>query len=417
MSPALSASAASAASTASTSAFMAHAASLVMDLNDNYRLPPTYVGVRRVRPSTKEVQSAWVGTTGRGNILKDDANTATNPTTAVVFKVTNEDGTERRMTTKEKKDLKMILRKESYRANKKKKSERKEASRQNGSSVSNKNITTTTTTTIHTKNNDSKYHQLQVNDSALEEELADLRGDRRGVPPVLLSPPMTLQAKIVLLNEDIQRPSYQLDDNLSKTWAISIKKGMQAAEQIRNGEDMRPMAYQVVPEVWTRLRPKTLNDGVQGSPTPTANDFASTVTVAPPESSWSLVTIRQNQHSLDSANIAIIDLLYHHTKLHVSCGVKFGCDYLLYDGPRHERHAFAGLRILSGPCNPYDLAGYVRGLNTAGKLALVAKVEADGKVALVDLALEKILSAPTHVKRKRNEARKVVGQKLAKSSN
>jgi tRNA intron endonuclease, catalytic C-terminal domain len=410
----------SASASASASSFMAHAASLVMDMSDNYRLPPTYVGVRRVRPSTKEVQSAWVGATGRDDILETAAATATS--TAVVFKVMNEDGTERRMTTKEKKDLKIILRKESNCANKKRKSERKEASRQHDSSASKNIITasttrTTTTTTIHTNNNDSRYHQLQVNNTALEEELADLRGDRRGVPPVLLSPPMTLQAKLVILNEDIQRPRYQLDDNLSKTWAISIKQGMQDAEQIRNGEDMRPMAYQVVPEVWTRLRPDTLNDGVQGSLTPTANDIATTVTVTPPESSWSLVTIRQNQNLLDSANVVIIDLLYHHSKLHVSCGVKFGCDYLLYDGPRHERHAFAGLRVLSGPCNPYDLAGYVRGLNTAGKLALVAKVEADGKVALVDLALEKILTAPTHVKRKRYEARKVVGQKLAKSSN
>ena len=425
MSPASSAPASALASAVSSSSFMAHAASLVMDMSDNYRLPPTYVGVRRVRPSTKEVQSAWVRATGRDDILEtatDTADTATSTSTAVVFKVMNEDGTERRMTTKEKKDLKIILRKESNCANKKRKSERKEASRQHGSSASKNNKTgsttiTTTTKTIHSNNNDSRYHQLQVNNSALEEELADLRGDRRGVPPVLLSPPMTLQAKLVILNEDIQRPRYQLDDNLSKTWAISIKQGMQEAEQIRNGEDMRPMAYQVVPEVWTRLRPDTLNDGVQGSPTPTANDIATTVTVTPPESSWSLVTIRQNQNSLDPANVAIIDLLYHHTKLHVSCGVKFGCDYLLYDGPRHERHAFAGLRVLSGPCNPYDLAGYVRGLNTAGKLALVAKVEADGKVALVDLALEKILTAPTHVKRKRYEARKVVGQKLAKSSN
>ena len=129
---------------------MAHAASLVMDMSDNYRLPPTYVGVRRVRQSTKEVQSAWVRATGRDDILEtatDTADTATSTSTAVVFKVMNEDGTERRMTTKEKKDLKIILRKESNCANKKRKSERKEASRQHGSSASKNNKTGSTTIT------------------------------------------------------------------------------------------------------------------------------------------------------------------------------------------------------------------------------------------------------------------------------
>jgi len=52
----------------------------------------------------------------------------------------------------------------------------------------------------------------------------------------------------------------------------------------------------------------------------------------------------------------------------------------------------------------YDLAGYVRGLNTAGKLALLATViiEKDvDKVLIVDLALEKIFNgsnAPTELR-------------------
>ena len=105
---------------------------------------------------------------------------------------------------------------------------------------------------------------------------------------------------------------------------------------------------------------------------------------------------------------------------HISDGAKFGCDYLLYDGPRQERHAFAGLRILPPmttgfPVNAYDLAGYVRCLNTAGKLALLATSivvdDDDGddttmshhnekptprqqrrKILFVDLALEKVVA-------------------------
>ena len=105
---------------------------------------------------------------------------------------------------------------------------------------------------------------------------------------------------------------------------------------------------------------------------------------------------------------------------HISDGAKFGCDYLLYDGPRQERHAFAGLRILPPmttgfPVNAYDLAGYVRCLNTAGKLALLATsivVDDDDddtttshheettttrrrqrrKILFVDLALEKVVA-------------------------
>jgi hypothetical protein len=132
---------------------------------------------------------------------------------------------------------------------------------------------------------------------------------------------------------------------------------------------------------------------------------------------------------------AVVHVLHRNTTLHLSCGAKFGCDYLLYEGPRHDHHAFAGLRIiepaqLRPPVSdgeevptvefppplpvpdPCDLAGYVRGLNTAGKLALLATVVPDVegviaapedwdpigfppssssyRVAIVDLALKKI---------------------------
>jgi len=137
----------------------------------------------------------------------------------------------------------------------------------------------------------------------------------------------------------------------------------------------------------------------------------------------------------------VVNCLWNMHNVHVSCGAKFGCDYLLYDGDRRERHAFAGLRVLRPrqsanqsctqnsatfpiPC-PYDIAGYVRGLNTAGKVALIATAfdngDGNAKVVFVDLALEKILSAPTHQKKRRSrrngdqeQCRKKVGTKLSK---
>jgi hypothetical protein len=100
-----------------------------------------------------------------------------------------------------------------------------------------------------------------------------------------------------------------------------------------------------------------------------------------------------------SAN-AIIQLLYQAPTIEISCGAKFGSDFLIYNGSRNESHAFAGLRIecsesltnLTIP-SAYDLSGFVRGLNTAAKLPLLASVILDGdlhRVAIVDLALEKV---------------------------
>ena len=74
------------------------------------------------------------------------------------------------------------------------------------------------------------------------------------------------------------------------------------------------------------------------------------------------------------------------------------------------------------------MAGYVRCLNTAGKLALLATVieerkDCDGdddskilyRVAFVDVALEKILTAPTHQKYGRTEKRRDISRTLAKN--
>ena len=93
----------------------------------------------------------------------------------------------------------------------------------------------------------------------------------------------------------------------------------------------------------------------------------------------------------------------------------------MYDGKREDRHSFAGLRIYTcdkrNECkfpvpSAYDLTGFVRTMNTARKLALVATVIKDDdeegtvRVLIVDLALEKILSVETHKKKGNIEKRR-----------
>ena len=49
-----------------------------------------------------------------------------------------------------------------------------------------------------------------------------------------------------------------MDADLSAQWAKQLQQSMMGAEELREKEDMRPMAYKLVPEVWKRLCPGTL---------------------------------------------------------------------------------------------------------------------------------------------------------------
>ena len=84
----------------------------------------------------------------------------------------------------------------------------------------------------------------------------------------------------------------------------------------------------------------------------------------------------------------------HSLNLHVSCGAKFGCDYLVYDGDREDRHAFAGIRIYSDSSLPTapEITGYVRALNTANKISILVcckKTQVGWDLAFVDAVLER----------------------------
>lgn len=87
-------------------AVLVFSAATVKELvSDNVRLPPTYVGVRRVRPS---------------NRIRDELRSQTNSGPCeVVYKITDSNGAERRMNTQEKKGLKLRLKKAKQEAKKK----------------------------------------------------------------------------------------------------------------------------------------------------------------------------------------------------------------------------------------------------------------------------------------------------------
>lgn len=390
-------------------AALVFSAPVVKDLvSDKVRLPPNYVGVRRVRPSSFQVRDEFCGKSACDVV----------PKTKIVYKITDANGNERRMNSQEKKKHKMQLKKERAEEWKRLKMERDAADAQNENNGEPPIPSAPLPFQDATSTNGKKYHQLDVNKSSLEEELADLRGDRDGVPPVMLSPPLArqvLQSGILATRDHVvsEQPQPVLDDDLATRWAEALKISMKSAEEARCNEDMRPMPYTLVPEVWTRLRPESLTTKAEPTRQPPPEAAAESSEM------WSFAKVRRKRGQVDIDTDIVVSLLHRQSRLHISCGAKFGCDFLLYDGRRDQRHAFAGLRIIGRQSTsqlpvptPYDLTGYVRCLNTAGKLALLATVETDGlgvRVAIVDLALEKILS-----QNKRKRSRQDAGKNLTK---
>lgn len=412
------------------------------------RLPTTFVGVRRLRPSSRFVAKA-AQTNG-----KKRATAATSQeeplVTPAVYKVVDSQGQERRMTSREKREAKWQEKLEAKRIKLEAATRRQQqnATSQTGSllpmTMTEPSVPQQQPQTLPQpprEDHNKHYVQLAVDSVALEQELADLRGDRDGVPPVLLPPPLCRLA-LPMVGQPQTASIAVADDAMAQTWAVALKESMRAAEKMRQGEDLRPMPYHLVPEVWSRLRPPetTVSADSEGSSDigpekslPSTVDEESEKEVYA-SNAWAFCQIRPSQTDYDDDVAAVIQLLHCRTKLHIACGAKFGCDYLLYDGPRHERHAFAGLRILRHSIvshekhdsslvqfplpTAYDMAGYVRCLNTAGKLALLATVvreKGNGRrrrVLMVDLALEKIVATTSRRPRKTMEQRV---QNLAKT--
>lgn len=362
------------------------------------RLPGTYIGVRRIRPSSRQVQRAHVAKK-QGFYVP--------PPPLLAFKVVDpKTGQERRMTAAEKKAAKqerMRMRQlqiQQAKAEKKQNAGAKERVNSDDEDGDEEKIESSLEIRVaHAPNapskvEEGKYYYFKTNEANLEQELADLRGDRCGVPPILLSPGQAHVAKshnLVPLVNNTSRMTVAFDDTFAEEWAAVLRASMMPAIQTRRSEDMRDMVYDIVPQVWNRLRPNfDRNQPVEEDlvPTEAGSHLTLPCTIRPPSSTdkeWNI----------------LVEALYQGRDIHIGCGTKFGCDILLYDGPRSQRHSFAGLRLvrpMEGTRFPlpraYDLAGYVRCLNTAGKLALLATVihndEKGHSVSIIDLALEKI---------------------------
>ncbi|KAL3765809.1 hypothetical protein ACHAWU_002604 [Discostella pseudostelligera] len=312
-----------------------------------------------------------------------------------------------------------------------------------------------------------------------------------------------------------RRTATIMDSDLSTQWANKLlHTALTPVDVSRSKEEMRPMAYRLVPEVWTRLCPDSLwtveaeavpkitMEDADAAATAAANAVAlpnsstepngkegdtnikekqtqihqpmegatttsgalpsliattTTTTCYIPNHDYAFAQLRSttSTSSYDEDASLIVQHLHHYSNLHIACGAIFGCDFLLYDGPRDVRHSFAGLRIYcckssrkrsrserrcdnmdeeeegGGSLNDqlpvpsaYDMAGFVRTMNSARKIALLATVIRDEdvvgvddyvdnspprttattlkptyRIAIVDLALEKVLTAPTHVRK------------------
>ena len=278
------------------------------------------------------------------------------------------------------------------------------------------------------------------------DEETDARGDRH-FPPVVLPPSLarialqtnlltscvqkttstdiekhSAETKVGATNHDsnletatktisvtLERPMQRkvvVDDSLAETWAAQLKDHMKPAETTREQEDLRPMPYTLLPTVWNRHRPQTLgiNSDNQIANTKTESSTNESANLSERDPAWAYCHICPggiDNQPWESDATMVAHILYHGTDLHLSCGAKFGSDLLLYERPRDECHSFAGLRIVHSQSeeqlhlpSPYDLSGYVRGLNTAGKLAMLATVihdESQSRVAIVDLVLHKVM--------------------------
>lgn len=517
-----------------TSSLVNHAAS------PHLRLPANFVGVQSVRRDFKKSSS----TSASQSIIPNgnNVNTETDKerksqlkaSNDVKFLIMDKNGIERRMTKAEKKAKKFQIAQEKKRNKKETAAKKKRKFEQmtvNGRDSEGSKLHCMASNDVMDQekigmqslskeeeavNSSSTYHQLHLNPTAIEQELAEFQGKRGSMPPVILSPPMALQfvskKRISLTtnmcNHSVQNSSIYdevynatlvYDHGLSEEWANRLKQQcVLPAEALRQKEDLRPLAYRLQPEPWKRLRPSLEENQVE---TTTRNAFDQ---IQKPQSSLSSssersekgelteinpqprdwvpltcrprITLMSPPHPLPSTKARIqhddilsivFEYIHRETPYFISCGAKFGSDFLIYDGPRDKRHAFAGLRVLSSSTSSmtttaspstlvktsllkdaqsnksmsngdvvelplptaYSLTGFVRCLNTAGKLALLATVEELSdtvdmvenepsekrfyiekkvyRVAFVDVALEKVLDVHKRKNRGRSDKKKL----------
>jgi hypothetical protein len=448
------------------------------------RLPSNFVGVRCVRrerecnsskntntQSTSDNPLPSANNNNDEDDVDNDEEIVTRNNKYIKFVVVDENGNERRMTKAEKKKKKRQLAKENKEQAQQNSAKKLKLEEDISSTIPSSTTTATEGQEGKYSSSSSSYHQLPINPTTMDQELAEFKGERAGLPTVILSPPMALQFfsknlhilpeiiplvvdKEELLNddeivEDAHNNNNYDDTNgdgavlihshsMAKDWSNRLKeKCILPAEFARQKEDLRPLAYRLHPEPWQRMRPTPIKEepmlttsrSQNRNHNPDKEDrkkplIATTTTedqiiVNPNPRNWITLTCRPRPRLKSSSSSSssilqhddilsiVFEYLHRETPFHLSCGAKFGSDMLLYDGIRETRHAFAGLRVLSRFTNSmtssssllsttdkdlntssssslelqlplptaFSLTSFVRCLNTAGKLALLATVE------------------------------------------
>ena len=519
-----------------TSSLVQHAAS------PQLRLPANFVGVQTVRHDFKKLSSSSSSSpapnVGRDASDREKVVSRLKASNDVKFCVVDEHGNERRMTKAEKKAKKFLLAQAKKEAKKEAAAMKKRTLEQmtttvddDGDDDANSNMQHSALHVMADNDNaameqqqkknlpssSSMYHQLPLDPTTIEQELAEFQGKRGSTPPVILSPPMALQflskrgtalstSKTLESchdnDEDDSSAILIYDHNLSQEWANRLKEQcILPSEAVREKEDLRPLAYRLQPEPWQRIRPSLEENPVgttsrnykantavpkssatttteKGVPSTACDDVKvkprdwvpltcrprMTMTIPASASSPAVTPAPRSSIQHDDVLSIVFEYIHRETPFYISCGAKFGSDFLVYDGPRDQRHAFAGLRVLSrftssmtrngsesalaslSPSSQndkgndksvpnddnvvelplptaYSLTGFVRCLNTAGKLALLATVDEVSddnhgnntivvekrryRVAFVDVALEKVMDVHKRKNRGRSDKKKL----------
>lgn len=327
-----------------------------------HRLPGTYIGVRRIRPSSRAVALAAVSR---------KKYTLIEPLPHMTFKVADPmTGVERRMTKAEKRAAKQerqrVIKERMQQAKAAQQAEKEQIIKQdtqvdneqqhppqdgededeklepslearvaeaaaagaNHASGEHHNDKTHEAAAIDNDDDDDKYYYFKITEASLEQELADLRGERSQVPPILLSPgqahvaaaynlvPPNTATTTSVDTTAIGIRNIPINDEYAQQWAAALRASMMPANETRKAEDLRSMVYDIVPQVWKRLRPCfSINDDLEPSESWDASCLEETSRMTLP------CTLRPPLEIDNDWNL-LMQALYRGNEIHMGCGAK-----------------------------------------------------------------------------------------------
>ena len=110
-----------------------------------------------------------------------------------------------------------------------------------------------------------------------------------------------------------------MNDEYAQEWAVALRASMMPAIQTRSAEDMRSMVYDIVPQVWTRLRPPFSLKDIQEAPKCQQEswDYALEET-----SRMTLSCTLRPPLAIDNQWNVLMQALYRGKGIHIGCGAK-----------------------------------------------------------------------------------------------